>query len=282
MADNEPALDWAMVVRLTWRSVLAACGQMMPLFLVVALLNALIGAGERWSLDAVGAYTEAIHAGYGLRVLAVSVVVLVGLVAWAVVLAPVAVAVHRLVLLEEVTPGLGAFFSPRIRRFAVWTFWLQVLIAVAWLPVEVSGYFLVRVAAAWGALFLLARTLLVFPMVAIDVPADFGMERVDKSWEMTRGRFWMIFGGLIVSIAPVIVIEYVPGLVASMLWSTAFIAEGVNAKASPLEELLVQIGPVIGDFTEPFKIALAAAVASWVYRWVVEHPVPVPQTSPEV
>ena len=113
-------------------------------------------------------------------------------------LAPVAIAVHRHVLLGEITE---TYFpdpaSPRFRHFFLFGLLLQAI----WLPASLSHGLL------WLLLFCLAaffgaRIIMLFPAIAIDGPGA----NLAGAWQNSSGHFWRIFAAVVLSLLPVLLV----------------------------------------------------------------------------
>ena len=139
--------------------------------------------------------------------------------AQALALTPVAIAVHRFILLDEArdrydfAPG-----DPRFQKFFLFTIALEALGAipriVAFLLAIVAPLLapLVLLALAIGAAIIGVRTAILFPSIAIDAPgADWRHAMADA-----KGHSWRIFLVLLCVVLPAAVIEIV--LIALLSW----------------------------------------------------------------
>lgn len=158
-------------------------------------------------------------------------------------LAPVAIAVHRYVLLGEITE---TYFpdpaSARFRRF----FLFGVLLEAIWLPATLSNG-LLSLLLFCLAVFFGARLIMLFPAVAIDGHGA----NLSGAWRTSSGHFWRIFATVVLSMLPVLLI-FAP-------------ARGYLGEAGiVLGALLVPFGVVIATFVAP-------ALASHLYRWLVQR-----------
>lgn len=260
--EVKPRLEWAMVVRLAWPSAIAAIRKMMPLFLSAAVLYAIFGIAERWILDRVLPVTDGL--GDVARGFAAETIALPEIAANALLLAPVAVAVHRFVLLDEVSPGFTVLRQPCLRNFVIWTFCVQLAlnsVAIFGIVADISIFPLL----AWIALFaLFGRTLLIFPAVAIEVPAASASGRIEASLTSSRGLFWTTIFAVIVSVLPLILVEYVPDIVAALMGRLHDMHP--NLIAAPEFDVSL-VSAVLDDLAYPLGVAVLAAVASWIYLW---------------
>lgn len=128
-------------------------------------------------------------------------------------LTPLAIAVHRFILLGETTSSYRLELGlRRFRRFAFYTFLLNlialmpaffgllVLLSIRWMPVVAAALVglttaVVAVAGGLVLLVLMVRLTLLFPAVAVDAPRAGWNRALDES----RGQFWRIFLVLIVT-----------------------------------------------------------------------------------
>lgn len=238
------------------------------LFLAAVVLNVLIDEVGRWAFvfladaQALSQISDTLRTGLIVGIEAARF--LIGTL----VLAPVAVAVHRFILLAETSP-LQAAITHRVRVFALWTMVVQ--LAIHLVPELVDRLWLAKMALELCALFIALRLLLIFPAIAIDAqPSDFG-GRMDTSWKMTRGHFWTTVALLLFSLLPLILLEMAPGLIAAILSVPAFGGYWSDALLSSTIRFLYQLSDILGSLLVPLKIAIAAAVASWMYMWVLDN-----------
>jgi len=261
-AEVKPRLEWAMVVRLAWPSVIVAFRKMMPLFLSAGVLYAIFGIAERWILDRFVPVTDGLSD--VVRFFVAEAIALPEIAAKALLLAPVAVAVHRFVLLDEVSQGFTALRQPCLRNFVIWTFCVQLAlnsVAIFGAVADISIFpFL-----AWIALFaLFVRTLLIFPAVAIEVPAASASDRIEASLTSSRGLFWKTIFAVVVSVLPLILVEYVPDIVAALMGRLHDMHP--NLIAAPEFDVSLA-SAVLDDLAYPLGVGVLAAVASWIYLW---------------
>ena len=183
------------------------------------------------------------------------------------VLAPVAVAVHRLVLLRQTTPGLIAWNHRRIWRFIGWALLLELAKVFVMLPVQMvpEGAKPFAIAAiAVPMIIVSVRSLLIFPDVAVETPTANLKERFARSWNSTRRHFWR----LALALLGTILLLYLPLLVTDAIATFFF----VLSEDSIQTYSAIHIGAKLIDAAlAPIDIALGAAVASWFYMWLHQN-----------
>jgi len=244
---NGPSLVGSAVT--AWRDAFDAAGRMPVPFgiaiLAVLVLNAL-------SLPFIPAKPEDPN-GPGLQFLGF----VVGL-AQGFLLTPIAIAVHRYVLLGELTGSYRLSpADPRFRRFFLFTVVIQALMAVPGMLMSVAGgasgvtAFIVGLAAfvlLVVAAIVSLRTLILFPAIAVDAP---GAEW-NNALQDTKGHSWRVFFIVLLTAIPAVAI-YAP-----LYWWLWFPA-GPSAAGGVILALVQSVFGVL-------MIAAFAAMASRLYR----------------
>lgn len=165
-------------------------------------------------------------------------------VALAFFLTPLYLAIHRYIILGEITRGYSlAVEQPRFQRFFLCTLAIYALSQVPGL-LRLFGHGGFTVAATFALTFVVAfislRLIVLFPAIAVDAPgASFR-----NAFDDTRGCFWRIFGIVIVAMLPVFVILV-----------------GVLISLGPLSAP----GRLIEGVVNMLSLALAIAIASRLY-----------------
>jgi hypothetical protein len=187
--------------------------------------------------------------------------------------APVAVAVHRWVLLNDIQPGAISWKPPHTRLFFLWALALRLIYMVMTLPTLRFTGEMVRSGIAGtrpgAGVFLSLLPIpivmivsiylaLVFPDVAIGEPSTSWMARAKASIVRVRGNFWLLVRAAILAFLPVIVIEIILALVVNHARSVTTFALFGPAFVTNI---------VTGAVTAVFGIGLAAATVSWLYSW---------------
>jgi len=235
MAENRVTIG-AIAVG-AWRDGLAALsaqrGVALAAFLALTLINLL---PHLWlqtpdavvlkpGIDPLSAEVMSKQIGNGL-------IGLVSAVVAALALTPLAIAVHRFILLGETTSSYRLELGMRrFRRFALYTFVLQMIAlsptALIFLFISVMrrippaamvllglGLFVVMIAGTVVILVLMVRLTLLFPAVAVDAPRAGWNRALDES----RGHFWRILLALLLT-----------GLIGILVIIGAAIFQGIGA-----------------------------------------------------
>lgn len=240
-------------------SMPSVLGSGMVVYAVVYLVES---AGAFWLVPVLGPLSRA--AAFVLWLLAV--------VASGIVIASVAVPVHRLTLGGETSPQGISLFHPRTLRFAWWLIafelvWVMGLLGVIALAVTSIGLAPIRFGATLvvlgGLIFVTTRLSMVFPGLAMDVPYASAAVRLREAWAISRGRFWAIVGSSIVAFLPLVIAV---GVVTLLAGGFSVAVAGAPAGASMLS-LAFWIGLISSAVIRVFGAALGAAVLSFNYRF---------------
>jgi hypothetical protein len=189
---------------------------------------------------------------------------------WSFVAAPVAVAMHRFILLGRTTKGVLSFGPQYVRAFLFWAVGLKLATSMLGVLTDLFSRFSLATGAlvglAFGVLQLVAFVYfaMVFPAVATEVPAENWRVRITRSAQQIRGNFWLFVGSAILAFLPLVAIHLVfwilfGGLHASLL------------KGDLRESFRLGLAVLTGMFSV-FGIMLGAAVASWLYAWTSHEP----------
>ncbi len=238
-----------------WRSTWDALLRMPLAFLVTALATVLLSLALS-SLGVSQALAQARHPtpndpGRTAAVMALASLCTLALQSLAV--APLAIAIHRFVLLGERSPLLPVVPLGRVLRFAGWLVALGVAGSIPALLdlVPLPGATLVGFAVLIVAIVVLMRLTLLFPAVAVQAPG----EPARLGWRETRWQFWRIFAALSVTGAPILLI-----VGAILLLVLRF--DPSATLQSALEETF--LSPLWSAFNV-LGVALGAAAASWLF-----------------
>jgi hypothetical protein len=185
-----------------WRDVLAARAKMPTLFWIA--IGVMIALGV-------------LHELIGIHFLIVATIVFS--IAQALALTPLAIAVHRFVLLGEARDAYD--FAPgdaRFQKFFLFTIALEILgavpslFALPFLLVAVFLYSLVALALTIAVAIIAVRTIMLFPSIAVDsAGAEWRNALADS-----KGHSWRIFFVLLCTVLPAVVAEIV--IVAVFSW----------------------------------------------------------------
>jgi hypothetical protein len=207
-------------------------------------------------------------AGFGhfptLRAVAIATA---SILAWSALTAPVAVAMHRFVLLGQTTSSVLSFAPRHTKLFFLWAAALQLVYDTAQ---GISGllyphYFAVfRLVAIVAVVIVSVHLAMIFPAVAIEDGTDDWQARINRSWRQMQGNSWLFIRAGIVTFLPVIIFWLV--VIIAMLFF-GFIARGIMGTAEPFSLLPRLWFSAVLAVVAIFSIALGAAVASWTYAW---------------
>jgi len=179
---------------------------------------------------------------------------------YGVILAPLAVAVHRFVLLGEVrkTP----FFSNKVTlQFALLFAFFQ--LTQYFLILFMAGGIMANTLANLIYFCTVCWTLLVFPSLAVEEPSDNFARRLDTAIGRAKGRFWLILGSLLLTVF----LLFLASMVAVAGPAFTHSAEIQNNPSAAIEAF--RSWPFIAgsDMALIAMTALAAATASWLYGY---------------
>ena len=261
MTDIQPK-TWS-IVQQAWKSFGGAMLGLLPLVLVTLALAAVLSAAQvaspklyaillRPKAEDIKVASGALHVGARLAVIFL----------FSLIVTPLAVAVHRRIL------GAQGAFAPAARNFFFWLFLLQAAFlaahAFALLASAVSFVrTLIDLIVDIGALLVIVRLTFLWPAVAVGEPSKSAEARMDASWTLSEGRFWLIARTVVLTLLPMLVLLYL----------SARVVAGPPQKPPPAPVLpppavtaarLIAGG--LGGALMALTIALGAAVASWLYR----------------
>jgi hypothetical protein len=123
--------------------------------------------------------------------------------------APFAIAVHRYVLLGEVTKRYRLTPSePRFMRYFGFTVVIQVLMSFRYMrvPVQMEALLFAVAAISIVALVVSVRTSILFPAVAVDAAAATWRNAMRD----TKGHFWRLLVIIGITLLPAVVLDYLP------------------------------------------------------------------------
>lgn len=233
-----------------WRALLA-----MPALAGAAFV---IGLAEKWAFQSLPTSPLELDVSRPLKTT-------ISLVAsfWRV---PILIAVHRFVLLQEVTPRYRLDLSdPRFRRFLGWfltvglvaqlTGWLGALARPANPGVGLGnvGWLVLSIILAIVGFFFVMRLTILFPAIAVDAPGATWR----SAYEDTRGHVSRIFGIILLAMLPVLPVMLLL-LHAAPLSAARFTPPAI---ASTILDSSVNV----------FCTILLVAIASRVYQRVGDH-----------
>ena len=182
--------------KLAWSDVFRAIAAMPALAWGVVLLGLVLGVVDivltRW--------ISPVPSTFGALVATSAVLVLKSFV-----LTPLYLAIHRYIILGEITSGYAlAAEQPRFQRFFLCTLALYALWVVPSILLLFGHGGVITAAMLILSLFVTfvgTRLIILFPAIAVDAPGT----SFRNAFDDTRGFFWRIFGILIVAMLPVFV-----------------------------------------------------------------------------
>jgi hypothetical protein len=185
-----------------WRDGIAAIVKM-PIVALVALVSVAVVI---WAGD--GLVPFALKR--SLSLVSVQIFALAFMSAYGLVLTPIAIAVHRYVLLaERTTFGLAKPSHPRLLRFFLFTLVFQLLFYVpaSLMTLATLGgispivLFIVQAVLVVIVLALVLHLLILFPAIAVDAEGA----NWSHAFQDTRSRAWRVFGVMGITSVPIIV-----------------------------------------------------------------------------
>lgn len=187
---------------------------------------------------------------------------------WALLAAPVAVAMHRFILLDRVTRGPVSWLPRYTLAFAAWLAVLRLLFALVRAPVlflHDTGAELMVIGCLSIAMIVVGVFLaMLFPAVAVEAPARSLSARLETSMEQMSGHFWLLVWTGILALLPLMVPAIVLG--ATMLVGFTRSAAAGLVTAKPPVSVMVTLGVLAA--LQIVNIAVTAAAVSWLYSWI--------------
>jgi hypothetical protein len=253
------------ITRRAWCSLGAAFRAMPLLFIFTLVLSAALAAAilgiapvkaaltvlkfEDFSLKTVSTYL-------GAHVLAVLL--------WSALVTPLAVAIHRFILLDENRPV----------RAEMWNFfcWLAGLLlavvaarAFCLLTASVSFVrFLSEFLVTIGAMIVAVQIALIFPAIAIGVPAASTEKRLDSGFRMAEGNFWLLMWTILLTQLPLMILRVVLIRISAGPAPGALAPGQALPPPPPITALRLIAAGTAGAISIA-AIALLAATLSWLY-----------------
>jgi hypothetical protein len=167
-----------------------------------------------------------------------------------VLITPFLIAVHRFIILGEVTDGYRLGW--RDRRYQLFFGWASVVLVLSQLPDLMSKLpgdsiapLLLVLASYVAIVIIFIRSMILFPAIAVDAPGA----TLRHAFADSKGHVWMILSGFIVPFTP-------SGIVVALIVLAAFFE-------LPLAGSALMLG-LLG-LIKMFWIVLAVAIASRLY-----------------
>jgi hypothetical protein len=253
---------WPIAIQ-AWKSFGSAMVALLPLVLVTLALAAALSAAQvaspklyaillRPKAEDIKVVSGLTHVGARLAVIFL----------FSLIVTPLTVAVHRRILAPQ------SAFAPAARSFFLWLFLLQAafLAAHAFALLASSVSFvrdLIDRIVDIGAIIVIFRLIFLWSAVAVGEPTKSVETRMDASWELSQGRFWLIARTVFLTLLPM----------AILLYLTARVVGGPPQKPPPAPVLpppavtivrLVAAG--LWGAGMALTFALSASMTSWLCR----------------
>lgn len=183
----------------------------------------------------------------------------VGLV-WNFFLTPFFIAVHRFIVLGEITPRYELRPGhPRFLKFFGWAVFLWALVTIPSLLIPLAsrsstGLSLVTTALTVGFVFVSVRSIILFPAIAVDAPGA----TWSGAFTDTKGCFWRIFAIIAFTMVPAIIVAFV------LIFPTLPSVDDPGGDATLVLPSLP--ASMVASALSAVAAALAVAAASRLYR----------------
>jgi hypothetical protein len=172
--------------------------------------------------------------------------------------APLAVAMHRLILLGETTRGIISLKSRYSWRFFLWLYVIVLISTLLSWPFLAQNVAIKTVGAVLvvGIFVFCTRSALVFPAIAIEVPDSGWQDRLRVSWRQMDGQFWVFVRGMLLAFL---------ALLLALVFPVVLVVTLANLIVG-LPRAVVH--DIMAGLLRPAAIMVFAAIASWMYAWV--------------
>jgi len=250
-----------------WRS-LAGAFRAMPLLFIVTLV---LGAALRIAFLKVPFLREAMPAptleNLSGKKLFIHLGVHLGLIlAWAAIVVPMAVAIHRFTLLGERRSGFP-YHAAHTRNFFYWTAGLLLaffiarsfsLLLMAVTFVQALTAFVIEI----GVFIIVIQLLMMFPALATGVPAASAEARIDASFRRMEGNFWLLARTVVLTLLPLLILAVVLSRVIAGPPPPP--PPAAPPPPAPITTARMVAAGLFGA-VQVAAFALASATASWLY-----------------
>jgi len=192
---------------------------------------------------------------------------LVSILLLSAVAAPAASAVYRFILLGEVARGLPSWRAPHTRQLFVWIAGLWAAYTVAHrFPLVMSSVMFTRrlseLIVVVLSLILVVQLSMVFPALAIGVPARSLEGRIDASIRLMHGHFWRMAAAFVLTLIPLTVLHLLAALIA-----TGGHLKLLRTMSDPANPARLALGLTTGA-TDMVAVLVIASLLGWFYAWV--------------
>ena len=253
------------IAKRAWRSLNAAFRALPLLFIASLVLGAAFGAAVLGIAPIKTALTVPKVEDFSLKTLSLYLgAQILAVLFWSAVVAPLAVAIHRFILLNQTRLARA-----ELRKFFFWlaALLLSVVAARAFCLLMASVSFvrsLSEFLVALGALIVAVQVALIFPALAIGVPAASAEKRLDSGFRMAEGNFWLLMRTILLTQLPLMILR--AGLARIAAGPTpAALLPGQDPPPPPPMTVLRLIAAGTAGAVSIAAIALLAASLSWLY-----------------
>lgn len=179
------------------------------------------------------------------------------IVIWSFLFTPALIAIHRFIILGNLTPGYLFELNDRFYRFLGWSLLVDSIFMLLLLPIALPEdtetiVLLLPIVCFLVGLYFVVRLTLLFPAIAVDAP--------NATWRSslrdTKGHFWRILTTFLVAAAP---------LLAPLIFAASL--EEVPDAASRVTPQGIIVATITGAGGAIFS-ALFVAIASRFYQWM--------------
>jgi len=253
------------IAKRAWGSSRAAFGALPLLFTASLILGAAFGVAALGIAPIKSALTVPKFEDFKLATLSAYLGAQIAAVLfWSALIAPLAVGIHRFILLNQT----------RLAPAEVWKFfsWLAALLLSVMaardfclLMASVSFVrYLSEALVTIGAVILAVQIALIFPAIAIGVPAASAEKRLDSGFRMADGNFWLLMRTLLLTQLPLIILRVALARIAAGPTPAAPLPGQDPLPPPPVTVLRLIASGALGA-TSIAAIALLAATLSWLY-----------------
>ena len=264
MASFEERPTGSIIASRSWQSFFLALRVMPRLFISAIILSAILAVIAFFVPAAILKHAHIAPGSTSFYVaVSIGLIILSSAIA-----APLAVAMHRLVLLDQVTLGVISLGPRHTRLFFVWMTVLQLAYRASdamLMPFKNSLLFynLLLIVSAIVMTVVSIHLAMIFPAVATEAPSENWRIRMAKSWRQMHGHSWLFFRAAVLAGMP-LVLAGLAIVIPCIIFEETY--------GSLHNEYLFHLSPLYGDVlsaaVQPLIVALGAAIASWLYAWV--------------
>lgn len=181
--------------------------------------------------------------------------------------APAASAMYRFILLGEIARGLPSWRGPHTTQLFFWIAGLWAGYTVAHrFPLVMSSVMFTRhlseLIVLILSLIIVVQLSMVFPAIAIGVPARSLEKRIDASIRLMEGNFWRVAGAFVLTLIPLLLLHVLAALIA-----TGGHLKLLRELSDPANPARLALGITTGA-TDMVAVLVVASLLAWSYAWV--------------